>query len=181
MQKLTEENATENSTRNARQHTTQHARRNAAEHSAANTAEIAEKNEQEDAEEHTAKKRRKRRLGEQSFSLSAGAALVIGCVGAVLACVDMASPLRAPFTFFFLVWAPASAIGAALHGIDPLSRPVLAVAGALVIDLLVAQLLLALQMWSARGGVVVVGVLSLLLFLLTYARRWRRHLNRSRA
>ncbi|MFE6779933.1 hypothetical protein [Streptomyces sp. NPDC057702] len=106
--------------------------------------------------------------------LAVGAVLALGSVGAVLVCADLASPVRAPFTLFFLVVAPASAIGAALRGVDPLSRPVLAVAGAVVLDLVVAQVMLALRLWSARGGVLVVGLLSLLLVLVTLARRLRR-------
>ncbi|MFT2017442.1 hypothetical protein ACMA1D_16620 [Streptomyces sp. 796.1] len=108
------------------------------------------------------------------LSLGGGTALGIAGVGAVLAFVDLSPPLRAPFTLFFLVVAPAAAISSALHGVDPLSRPVLAVPGALVLDLLVAQALLALHAWSARAGVVTVGALSLTLHLFTCVRRTRR-------
>ncbi|MEK8170226.1 hypothetical protein NKH77_12160 [Streptomyces sp. M19] len=83
----------------------------------------------------------------------------------MLAFADLDSPLRAPFTLFFLIVAPASAVGSTLRGLDPLSRPVLAVAGAVVLDLLVAQAMLALHLWSARGGVLAVGGLSLLILL----------------
>ncbi len=116
---------------------------------------------------------REGRPAPTSLPLVAGAVLGIGGVGAVLAFADIAASLRAPFTLFFLVVAPASAIAAALRGVDPLSRPVLAVVGAVGLDLLVAHVMLALQTWSARGGVVVVGLLSLLLFLLACARRLR--------
>ncbi|MFI2030025.1 hypothetical protein [Streptomyces buecherae] len=124
---------------------------------------------------------REERPAPASLPLVAGAMLGIGGVGVVLAFADIASSLRAPFTLFFLVVAPASAIAAALRGVDPLSRPVLAVAGAVALDLVVAHVMLALQTWSARGGVIVVGLLSLLLFLVACARRLRRHVVAGRA
>ncbi|MER0247247.1 hypothetical protein AAHZ94_35875 [Streptomyces sp. HSW2009] len=115
------------------------------------------------------------------LSLGGGTALGIAGVGAVLTFVDLSPPLRAPFTLFFLVVAPAAAIGSALHGVDPLSRPVLAVPGALALDLLVAQALLALHVWSARAGVVTVGVLSLALHVFTCVRRTQREPAEGRA
>lgn len=95
----------------------------------------------------------------------AGAAVGIAAIGAALALADVHSPLRAPFTLFFLLAAPALAIGSALRGLDAPIRPVLAVAGALALDLLVAQAMLALRLWSARGGVAAVGCLSLLILV----------------
>ncbi|MER7400420.1 hypothetical protein ABT381_33460 [Streptomyces sp. NPDC000151] len=103
--------------------------------------------------------------------LLAGAAVAVGGVGAVLALADLASPLRAPFTLFFLLGAPAAAIAAALGRLDPLSRTVVAGAGALAVDMLVAQAMLSLHMWSARGGVVAVAAISGTLFLLASVRR----------
>ncbi|MFE0190398.1 hypothetical protein [Streptomyces sp. NPDC059008] len=95
-----------------------------------------------------------------AVSLLAGVAAGIGGVGAVLALADIGSPLRAPFTFFFLLMAPAAAIAAALGRIDPLGRAVAAGAGALAVDLLVAQAMLALHLWSVRGGVLAVTAFS---------------------
>lgn len=89
----------------------------------------------------------------------------------MLALADIASPVRAPFTLFFLFAAPGWALAAALRGLDPLSRALLAAGGAMVVDLLVAQGMLALGMWSVRGGVAVVAALSATLFLLSPARR----------
>ncbi|MFG2581441.1 hypothetical protein [Streptomyces malaysiensis] len=94
-----------------------------------------------------------------------GAAVGLAGIGAALALADVHSPLRAPFTLFFLLAAPALAIGSALRGLDALIRPVPAVAGALALNLLVAQAMLALRLWSARGGVAAVGGLSLLILL----------------
>jgi hypothetical protein len=105
--------------------------------------------------------------------LFAGAAVGIAGVGAVLALAGLSSALRAPFTVFFLISAPAAAIAAALRRLDPLSRTVVAVAGALAVNLLVAQAMLSLHLWSARGGVAAVAALSGALFLLAGARSRR--------
>lgn len=106
--------------------------------------------------------------------MAAGAAVGIAVTGAALTLADFDSPLRAPFTLFFLVAAPAAALGSALRGLDAAARAVLGVAGALALDLLVAQTMLALHIWSVRGGVAAVGLLSLLVLippLLVQARR----------
>jgi hypothetical protein len=84
---------------------------------------------------------------------------------------DISSPVRAPFTFFFLVVAPAAALASVLRGIDPLSRAVVAIGAAMVVDVLVAQGMLALHLWSIRGGVGVVAAVSAVLFLLPPAVR----------
>ncbi|WP_230885663.1 hypothetical protein [Streptomyces spinoverrucosus] len=101
----------------------------------------------------------------------AGAATAVGGIGALLALIESDSPLRGPFTLFFLLAAPAVAIAAALDGLDPLGRAIVALAGAIVVDMLVAQGLLALHLWSVRGGIAVVTVLSALTLLLVLVRR----------
>ncbi|MEU8826344.1 hypothetical protein [Streptomyces sp. NPDC048636] len=113
----------------------------------------------------------KRPAGVRYLPVIAGAAVGVGGVGAALALADVGSPLRAPFALFFLVVAPAAAVGGALRGLDAAARCVLAVTGALALDLLVAQAMLALHLWSVRGGVVAVGCLSLLILVGTRAAR----------
>jgi len=110
-------------------------------------------------------------FGKESLPLLIGAAFGVGAVGAVLAMADISSPVRAPFTFFFLVVAPAAALASVLRGIDPLSRAVVAIGAAMVVDVLVAQGMLALHLWSIRGGVGVVAAVSAVLFLLPPAVR----------
>ena len=107
-------------------------------------------------------------LGE-SLPLAAGAAVGVGGVGAALALADVDSPLRAPFALFFLFAAPAAAIAAALPRLDVLTRAVVAVIGAAAFDLLVAQVMIATHVWSFRGGVLTVAVLSAALLLTTLA------------
>ncbi|MEU2055436.1 hypothetical protein [Streptomyces bungoensis] len=103
--------------------------------------------------------------GRDLSPLLAGAATAVGAVGATLALTDSGSPLRGPFALFFLLAAPAAAIAAALGGLDPYGRVLTALAGAVVVDMLVAQGMLALHRWSVRGGVVAVAGISLLLLL----------------
>ncbi|MFE9453195.1 hypothetical protein [Streptomyces sp. NPDC006739] len=97
--------------------------------------------------------------------LLAGAATAIGAVGALLALTGTDSPLRGPCTLFFLLAAPAVAIAAALGGLDPFGRTLASLAGAVVLNMLVAQGMLAMHRWSVRGGVVAVTVLSLSLLV----------------
>ncbi|MDX2547283.1 hypothetical protein ACOT81_09735 [Streptomyces sp. WI04-05B] len=101
-------------------------------------------------------------------------AVAVAAVGAVLALTDTVSPLRGPFTLFFLLAAPAFAVGAALRGLEPLGRIVTSVAAAAALDLLVAQGMLATHRWSVRGGVVTVTVISSLILLLVLVRRHGR-------
>ncbi|MFF5015987.1 hypothetical protein [Streptomyces sp. NPDC001165] len=102
--------------------------------------------------------------------LLAGAATAVGAIGALLALTDADSPLRGPCTLFFLLAAPAVAIGAALRGLDPFGRALTGLAGSVVLDMLVAQGMLAVHRWSVRGGVVAVTALSVLLLLLVLGR-----------
>ncbi|MGW0598187.1 hypothetical protein ACWD11_13710 [Streptomyces sp. NPDC002776] len=117
---------------------------------------------------------------EDLAPLLAGAATAVGAAGALLALADSDSPLRGPLTLFFLLAAPAAAIAAALRGLDPFGRTLASLAGAVVVNMLVAQGMLALHQWSATGGIVTVTALSSLLFLLVLARRLRGRTERRR-
>ncbi|MCI3275591.1 hypothetical protein [Streptomyces cylindrosporus] len=99
--------------------------------------------------------------------LLAGAATAVGGFGAFLALLDSGSPLRGPLTLFFLLAAPATAVAAALRGLEPFGRTLAAIAGAVVIDMLVAQGMLAVHRWSVHGGIITVTVISCLLLLLS--------------
>ncbi len=112
--------------------------------------------------------------GTDLLPLAAGAAVAVGGVGAALALFDLDAPLRGPCALFFLIAAPAAALATALRALEPWGRAVAAVAGALAVDVLVAQGMLALHVWSVRGGVVAVAALSALAPLLVAARHLRR-------
>jgi uncharacterized membrane protein len=111
--------------------------------------------------------------GRDLAPLLAGAATAVGGCGALLALADSDSPLRAPLTLFFLLAAPAAAIAAALRGLDPFGRLLAAVAGSVVLNMLVAQGMLATHRWSVRGGIVAVTALSALILVLVSVRRLR--------
>lgn len=118
--------------------------------------------------------------GRDLSPLFAGAATAVGAVGALLALTDAGSPLRGPCTLFFLFAAPAAAIGAALRGLDPVGRALSTLAGAVVLNMLVAQGMLAVHRWSVRGGVVAMTALSLLLLLLVLGREKLRSRKRGK-
>ncbi|MEW2523871.1 hypothetical protein [Streptomyces sp. NPDC047071] len=103
--------------------------------------------------------------------LLTGAAVTAGCVGALFALLDLSSPVRGPLTLFFLVAAPAAALSPWLRGLDPWGRVLASVSAAVVVDLLVAQAMLALHVWSVRGGVAAVAGISSVIFLSALARR----------
>jgi hypothetical protein len=112
--------------------------------------------------------------------LLAGAATAVGGFGAVLALADSGSPLRGPLALFFLLAAPAAAIAAALRGLEPFGRTVAAVSGSAVLNMLVAQGMLAVHRWSVRGGIVAVAAISSLILLLVLVRRLRGRTERRR-
>ncbi|MGJ5750476.1 hypothetical protein FB563_5227 [Streptomyces puniciscabiei] len=105
-----------------------------------------------------------------SLPLLAGAATAVALTGALLALADSDSPLRGPCSLLFLLAAPATALAAALRGLDPFGRALCALAGSVVVNMLIAQGMLAVHRWSVRGGVIAVTVLSLLLLLLVVIR-----------
>ncbi|MCX5202204.1 hypothetical protein OG897_12175 [Streptomyces sp. NBC_00237] len=109
--------------------------------------------------------------GRELVPLAAGAALAVAAAGAFLVLVDMPSPLRAPSALVFMVVTPGLAVAHGLRGLEPLGRAVASSAAALALNLLVAQAMLAMHLWSIRGGVAAVAGISALLFLLTLVRR----------
>ncbi|MEU9364521.1 hypothetical protein AB0D78_30530 [Streptomyces avermitilis] len=119
--------------------------------------------------------------GRDLSPLLAGAATAVAGVGAVLALADVDSPLRGPFTLFFLLAAPSVAIGAALRGLEPFGRVLVSVAGAVAVDMLVAQGMLAVHRWSVHGGIAAVTAISSLVLLLVLVRRLRGRTARRRA
>ncbi|GHE71137.1 hypothetical protein GCM10018785_44340 [Streptomyces longispororuber] len=114
-------------------------------------------------------------------ALLAGVAVTAGCAGAAFALLDLASPVRGPLTLFFLVAAPAAACAYWLRGLDPWAHALASVSAGVVVDLLVAQAMLALRVWSVRGGVAAVAVLSAAALLPALARRLRHRAPSRRA
>ncbi|MFF3459938.1 hypothetical protein ACFYXH_37690 [Streptomyces sp. NPDC002730] len=104
----------------------------------------------------------------------AGIAVAISGVGVALALADVQSPLRAPFILFFLFAGPACGIAAALPRPAPAARATTAAAGALVIDLLVAQTRSSPHTLTVGGGIIAVAAITALLFLWALGRRMRQ-------
>ncbi|MEU0964610.1 hypothetical protein ABZ357_03895 [Streptomyces sp. NPDC005917] len=117
--------------------------------------------------------------GRDLGPLLAGAATAVAGTGALLALTGSGSPPRVPFTLFFLLAAPAVAIGLALRGLDPFARTLTALAGAVALDMLIAQGMLATHHWSWRGGIIAVTGISILLLLLVRLRPVERILRRT--
>jgi len=97
--------------------------------------------------------------------LRTGAAATVATAGALLALAGSAFLLRGPCALLFLLLAPAAPVARALRGLDPFGRTLCALAGSVVVNMLVAQVMLAAHHWSVRGGTVAVAALSLLLLL----------------
>ncbi|MDX3693020.1 hypothetical protein PV726_22255 [Streptomyces europaeiscabiei] len=112
--------------------------------------------------------------------LLAGVAAAVAGVGAALAFADTDSVLRGPFTLFFLLVAPGAAIGAVLRGLEPFGRVVTSVAGAIAVNLLVAQGMIATHSWSVTGGITAVTGISSLVLLPSLVRRLRGRTERRR-
>ncbi|MCX4833524.1 hypothetical protein OG746_32810 [Streptomyces sp. NBC_01016] len=108
------------------------------------------------------------------LQLLAGAGVVAGGAGLVLALSHAGSPLRGPLALLFLLAAPGVAFAAALRGLDPWARALTSVAGAIAVVMLVAQGMLAVHRWSVDGGVIAVAVLSASAFLLQWIIRQLR-------
>ncbi|GAA1009344.1 hypothetical protein GCM10009564_24360 [Streptomyces thermogriseus] len=109
--------------------------------------------------------------GRDLSPLLAGAATAVGGTGVLLALTGSDSVLRGPLTLFLLVAAPAAALAATLRGLDPFSRALVSVAGAVVLDMLVAQGMLTLHRWSVSGGLTAVTAFNSLVLLLVLVRR----------
>ncbi|WP_239146487.1 hypothetical protein [Streptomyces sp. SID10815] len=118
--------------------------------------------------------------GRDLSPLLAGAATAVAGLGALLALTGSGSPLRGPTTLFFLLAAPAAALAALLRGLAPGARALVSLAGAVALDMLVAQGMLAVHRWSVNGGIVAVGAFSALVLLSVAVGRWRARAVRRR-
>ena len=97
-------------------------------------------------------------------------AIAAGSVGAIMANANISSPVRAPLALIFLLVAPAAAIAGLLDRFDGLARLIIAGTAAIVINFLVAEIMLAAGLWSPRGSVIVVTVITVVCALAQVAR-----------
>ena len=75
-------------------------------------------------------------------------------------------PLSRALVAGFLVIAPALAIARLLPSVHPAAALIVAAAGSIAINTLVAQSMLSAELWSRPAGVVVVGVTATLVWLI---------------
>jgi hypothetical protein len=93
--------------------------------------------------------------------------LAVACVaGAVIALADIDTPLRPVLTTLFLLVVPAAAVVGLLRDRDPLAVLTVGVAASLVVNVLLAQAMLAFDAWSPRAGVATVAVLAGFMYVL---------------
>ncbi|MER6997285.1 hypothetical protein [Streptomyces sp. NPDC000410] len=108
---------------------------------------------------------------EVAAPVLAGAALAVSGVGAALALGGLDSPLRAPFALFYLVVAPAAGLAVALRPMARPARLTVSAAGALMVDLCVAQIMRMTDVRSIELGVTSVAVVTFFLFLIGIRNR----------
>lgn len=90
------------------------------------------------------------------------AVVAAGLIGVGLALAGSSSPLRAPLVMLFLAAGPAVAVAGLLRGLDMFARIFAACAAMVVINVLVAEIMLAAGAWSPDGGLVAVVVITAL-------------------
>lgn len=89
-----------------------------------------------------------------------GGVIGAGSVGAILALAGINTAIRGPLVVLFLVAAPALAVASVLRSLDVGARIVVAVTAAIVINVLVAESMLASGLWSPRAGLVAIALIS---------------------
>jgi hypothetical protein len=97
------------------------------------------------------------------LQLLACALIAAGSVGVVLALADARTPLRTPLVLLFLAAAPAVAVAGLLRGLDAFGRIFAACSATIVINVLIAEAMLAAGIWSPKGGLVAVVVITALI------------------
>ena len=129
-----------------------------------------------------------RRMSMTPRQWLACAVIAAGLIGVGLALAGSSSPLRAPLVMLFLAAGPAMAVAGLLRGLDTWARIFAACAAMVVINVLVAEIMLAAGAWSPDGGLVAVVVISALLGVVQlppvrsmasrHAPRWRAAVRR---
>ncbi|GII91487.1 hypothetical protein Ssi02_17180 [Sinosporangium siamense] len=93
--------------------------------------------------------------------------LALACVaGALIALIDIDTPLRVVLTPLFMIVVPAAGISGLLRDRDPVESLAVGVAASLVINVLLAQAMLVFSSWSPRAGVATIAVLGGFMYVL---------------
>ncbi len=111
------------------------------------------------------------------------AVIAAGMAGVGLALADADSPLRAPLVLLFLATAPAMAVAGLLRGLDTFGRIFVGCAATVVINVLVAETMIAAGAWSPDRGLVAVVVITAVMGAVQLPLRSRagRHAPKRRA
>lgn len=97
--------------------------------------------------------------------LAAAAVTVVGAAGIALNDAQSSAPLARTLVVAFVILAPAIAITGLLPSVNAAVALIVAAAGATVINALVAQAMLSANAWSRPAGVIAVGLIAALLWL----------------
>jgi len=97
--------------------------------------------------------------------LAAAAVTVVGAAGIALNDAQSSAPLARTVVVTFVILAPAIAIIGLLPSVNAAVALIVAAAGATVINALVAQVMLSTNAWSRPAGVIAVGLIAALLWL----------------
>lgn len=108
--------------------------------------------------------------------LAAAVVTAVGGAGMALGSVELSVPFGGTLVVAFLLVAPALAIVRLLPSVNAAAALIVACAGAAVINSLVAVVMLLADAWSRPAGVIAVGLIAALLWLLpTSGRTPPRH------
>jgi hypothetical protein len=91
------------------------------------------------------------------------AVIAAGLTGVALALADASTPLRAPLVLLFLAAVPTMAVAGLLRSLDTFARIFTACVATVLINVLVAETMLAAGVWSPDGGLVAVVVITALI------------------
>jgi hypothetical protein len=85
-----------------------------------------------------------------------GGVLLAGAASSMLAVFGRQTVAIPLLTLLFLLFGPGAAVGWLLPGFDPAVRLLTGLFAGAVLDCVVAESMLALRMWSVRGGIAMV-------------------------
>ena len=86
--------------------------------------------------------------------------MAAGAIGVLLELAGARSVVVSVLVLVFIVVAPPAAIAGLLRGFDAFARIILAAVTAVAVVMLIAMIMLALGVWSVKGGLVAIALIS---------------------
>jgi hypothetical protein len=102
--------------------------------------------------------------------LAAAVVTAVGAAGVALNDAQSSEPFARTLVVAFVFLAPAIAITGLLPSVNAAVAMIVAAAGAVAINALVAQSMLSANLWSRPAGVIAVGLITALLWLVPITR-----------